>query len=234
MKTIGLLGGMSWESTNEYYRIMNETVRAELGGLHSMKCIIYSVDFAEIEALQHSGDWMKAGQILTGAAQGLQLAGADMLLICTNSMHILYQEIQSQLNIPVIHIADSTAEMMLGKGIHRVGLLGTRFTMQGDFYRGRLESKYGLEVLVPDESQQNELHRIIYQELCLGTILDQSRISVQKMIDDLKNKSAQGIILGCTEIGLLIKQKDSALPVFDTTQIHAKHAVRLALIMDDV
>jgi len=234
MKTIGLLGGMSWESTNEYYRIMNETIRIELGGLHSMKCIIYSVDFAEIEALQHSGDWMKAGQILTDAAQGLQLVGADMLLICTNSMHFLYQEIQSQLNIPVIHIADSTAEMMLGKGIHRVGLLGTRFTMQGDFYRGRLESKYGLEVLVPDESQQNELHRIIYQELCLGTILDQSRILVQKMIDDLKHKSAQGIILGCTEIGLLIKQKDSALPVFDTTQIHAKHAVRLALKMDDV
>ena len=234
MKTIGLLGGMSWESTLEYYRILNETVRIELGGLHSMKCLIHSVDFAEMESLQHSGDWNKAGQILSGAALGLQLAGADMILICTNTMHILYQEIQSQLKIPVIHIADSTAEMILRKAIHRVGLLGTRFTMQGDFYKGRLESKYGLEVLVPEVGQQDELHRMIYQELCLGTILDQSRITVQKMIEDLKQRGSQGIILGCTEIGLLIKQKDSILPVFDTTQIHAEHAVRLALSREDL
>jgi aspartate racemase len=234
MKTIGLLGGMSWESTMEYYRILNETVKIELGGLHSMKCLIHSVDFAEIESLQHSGDWNKAGQILCGAALGLQLAGADMILICTNSMHILYQEIQSQLKIPVIHIADATAEMILRKAIHRVGLLGTRFTMQGDFYKGRLESKYGLEVLVPEVGQQDELHRMIYQELCLGTILEQSRVTVQKMIEDLKQRGSQGIILGCTEIGLLIKQKDSILPVFDTTQIHAEHAVRLALSRDDL
>lgn len=228
MKTIGLLGGMSWESTIPYYRIINETVKVRLGGLHSAKIILHSVEFDEIEKCQASGDWEKSGQILGSAAQGLEAAGADLLLICTNTMHKVAPQIASMINIPIIHIADATADALEAQNIQKVGLLGTKYTMTQDFYKQRLIDR-GIEVLIPREEDIDPINTIIFQELCQGILKDASRTVYQTVIDDLKARGAQGVILGCTEIGLLIHPEDSSLPVFDTTVIHATRAAELAL-----
>jgi amino-acid racemase len=229
MKTIGLIGGMSWESSIEYYRIINEATRDELGGLHSAKSIMYSVEFAEVEALQHAGRWHEAARILIAAAQGLEKAGADFVLICTNTMHKLYDDVQRQIKIPMLHIADATAQVIQAGGLGRVGLLGTRFTMEEDFYKGRLIEKYGLEIIVPTAEEMTEVHRIIYEELCAGKIIAASRQTYIDIIKRVVGEGAEGVILGCTEIGLLVGPEDSSVPLFDTTAIHAKAAVRYAL-----
>lgn len=229
MKTIGLIGGMSWESSLEYYRIINEEVKRRLGGFHSAKCLMYSVDFAEIEELQHKGEWERAAWILSQAAISLEAGGADFLVLCTNTMHKVAPQIEAAVNIPLIHIADPTAERIKARGFRRIGLLGTRFTMEDDFYRGRLEKKHGLEVVVPDETDRQLVHQVIYYELCDGRLQEESRKKFRTVIEKLAAAGAQGVILGCTEIGLLIKQQDSPLPVFDTTVIHAEAAVDYAL-----
>ena len=228
MKTIGLIGGMSWESSSEYYRILNEEVKQRLGGLHSAKCILFSVDFEEIEICQRNGEWGKAAQILTDAARSLELAGADFIVICTNTMHKVANEIQSGIGIPLLHIADVTAQQVLLSGIKTIGLLGTRYTMEQDFYKSRLEAQ-GIKILVPNESDRVVVNTVIYDELCLGQILDESRARYKRIIQDLIERGASGIILGCTEIGLLVKAQDSTVPLFDTTLLHAKGAVNLAL-----
>ncbi len=229
MKTIGLLGGMSWESSQSYYQALNRGVKEKLGGLHSAKIVLVSVDFAEIETLQHQGNWDKTADILTLAAKQVEAAGADFLLICTNTMHKVAPQIEQALSIPLLHIADATAEALLAENIRTVGLLGTQFTMSQDFYKGRLQSKYGLDVLVPNEQQQQVVHDIIYQELCLGKIKNVSRNQYLEIIHDLSNRGAEGIILGCTEIALLVKQADTPSLLFDTTTIHAEKAVLDAL-----
>jgi aspartate racemase len=229
MKTIGLLGGMSWESTAVYYRLINEGVKAHLGGLHSAKLVLYSVDFQEIEELQHAADWDEAGKVLAKAAHFLQLAGADFLVICTNTMHKVAPAIEREINIPILHIADATAAVIKGLGIRTVGLLGTRFTMEQDFYTGRLREKHGLQVLIPDENERERVHQIIYNELCLGKVLNESRGKYCHIIRSLAQGGAEGIILGCTEIAMLIGQKDSPVPLFDTTRIHAQKAVDWAI-----
>jgi len=229
MKTIGLLGGMSWESSLEYYRIINETVKTRLGGFHSAKSLMASVDFAEIEALQHAGDWDTLTQIMVDAAQHLEKGGAGVLVICTNTMHWMADDIQASINIPLLHIADAAAGAIKARNIVVVGLLGTRFTMEGDFYRLRLKEKHGLRVLIPPEQERESVHRIIYEELVKGDIQDSSREVYQKVIKHLQESGAQGVILGCTEIPLLVKQSDVAIPVFDTTTIHAQAAVDWAL-----
>jgi aspartate racemase len=228
MRTLGLLGGMSWESTVPYYRRINECVRERLGGLHSARLVLYSVDFAEVEALQHRGEWDAAGRLLGDAAQALQRAGADGLVICTNTMHRVLAQIEPVLDIPVLHIADATAARIRTAGLARVGLLGTRFTMEQAFYRGRLE-RHGLEVLVPPAAQRETVHRVIYDELCQGRCLAESRAAFRAVIADLAAGGAQAVILGCTEIGLLVGAADSPVPLFDTTAIHAEHAVEWAL-----
>jgi aspartate racemase len=232
MKTIGLLGGMSWESTVTYYRLINEGVKQRLGGLHSAKLVLVSVDFAEIEQLQHSGDWQAAGAVLTEAAAGLQKAGADFMLICTNTMHKVAPQIQSNVSLPLLHIADATADQLLADGVSSVGLLGTRFTMEQDFYKQRLIER-GLTVVVPADVGRAEVNRIIYEELCLGQIREPSRQRYQGVIRDLQYAGADAVILGCTEIGLLVRQQDSPLPLYDTTEIHAKIAVQVALESDE-
>lgn len=229
MKTIGLLGGMSWESTAVYYRLINEGVKARLGGLHSAKLVLYSVDFQEIEELQHAADWDEAGKVLAKAAHFLQLAGADFLVICTNTMHKVAPAIEREINIPILHIADATAAVIKGLGIRTVGLLGTRFTMEQDFYTGRLRERHGLQVLIPDENERERVHQIIYNELCLGKVLNESRGKYCHIIRSLAQRGAEGIILGCTEIAMLIGQKDSPVPLFDTTRIHAQKAVDWAI-----
>lgn len=229
MKTIGLLGGMSWESSVEYYRLVNEQVKARLGGLHSARCVLYSVDFAEIERLQQQGDWDTAGELLAQVAAQLELAGAELLVVCTNTMHRVAGAIQERIAIPLLHIADPTAGAITRAGMHTVGLLGTRFTMEQDFYRGRLVDRYGLNVLVPDAPDRETVHRIIYEELCLGQIVLASRLAYQAVIGRLVAAGAEGIILGCTEISLLISDSDSPVPLFDTTRLHAMAAVDLAL-----
>ncbi|AZR43356.1 aspartate/glutamate racemase family protein [Marinobacter salarius] len=228
MKTIGLLGGMSWESTQTYYRLINEGVKSRLGGLHSAKLVLYSVDFAEIEALQHQGDWPATARILSGAALSLENAGADFLMIGTNTMHKVAPEIEEAINIPLLHIADATANVLAQDNIQRVGLLGTKFTMEQAFYRERLEAA-GIEVVTPDEPQRAEVHRVIYEELCRGEIQAASRKAYLDVINSLAEQGAQAVILGCTEIGLLIKQTDTAVPLYDTTAIHAAQAVNQAL-----
>ncbi|EDM47154.1 aspartate/glutamate racemase family protein [Marinobacter algicola] len=228
MKTIGLLGGMSWESTQTYYRLINEGVKSRLGGLHSAKLVLYSVDFAEIEALQHQGDWPATARILSSAALSLQNAGADFLMIGTNTMHKVAPEIELAVRIPLLHIADATANVLTEDGITRVGLLGTRFTMEQAFYRERLEAA-GIEVVTPDAAQRAEVHRVIYEELCQGKIQAASREAYLAVIDSLAEQGAQAVILGCTEIGLLIKQTDTSVPLYDTTAIHAAQAVDQAL-----
>ncbi len=224
-----MIGGMSWESSIEYYRIINETVRTQLGGLHSAKSMMVSVDFAEIEALQHQGRWNEAAKILIAAARSLESGGADFTIICTNTMHKLYDKIQQSVRIPLLHIADATAELVKAQGIQKIALLGTRFTMEENFYKGRLTEKYGLEVIIPVSEDMENIHRIIYDELCAGIIQLDSKQKYTDIIRRLVKAGAGGIILGCTEIGLLVKQADSPVPLFDTTEIHAKAAVKHAL-----
>ena len=229
MKTIGMIGGMSWESSLEYYRIVNEGIKTRLGGLHSAKCLMYSVDFAEVEALQHTGQWDAAGRMLVEAAEALQKGGADFIVICTNTMHISADMVQAAVPLPLLHIADATAERVQASGIRRIGLLGTRFTMEKDFYKGRLTDKFGLEVSIPDAPQREIIHRIIYEELVLGIIRPESRQQYLEIMADMVAKGAEGIILGCTEIGLLVSQAESAVPLFDTTRIHSEAAVEWAI-----
>lgn len=229
MKTIGLIGGLSWESSQEYYRIINESVAQRLGGVHSAACILYSVDFAEIEALQHQNRWEEAGNILGQIAQRIEQAGADILLICSNTMHLVAPAIQDRLSIPLLHIVDPTAQAIKEHGIRTVGLLGTRFTMEQAFYRGRLESDHELNVLIPTQAEREVVHEIIYQELVRGIINTESKRRYQEIIAGLIKQGAQGIILGCTEIMLLIQPDDVAVPTFDTTTLHALAAVNIAL-----
>ena len=228
MQTIGLLGGMSWESTVTYYQIINQAVKERLGGLHSARCILYSVEFDEIERCQSSGDWARSGEILAQAAQALERAGADFILICTNTMHKVYDQVQAAVSIPILHIADLTLAALRAQGIRRVALLGTAYTMEQDFYKRRL-TEGGLEVLIPGESDRREINRVIFQELCRGILSPDSRALFLRVLEDLRSAGAEGAILGCTEIGLLIGQGDTSLPLFDTTQIHAQAAAALAL-----
>lgn len=228
MKTIGLIGGMSWESTLTYYQLINEHVKAALGGLHSAKILLYSVDFAEIEACQASGDWDRSAVLLTAAAQSLERAGADFLLICTNTMHKVAGQIQARVGIPLLHIAQATARALIEQGIRRAALLGTKYTMTQDFYQQALRQA-GLEVLTPRGGDVDLVNRVIYDELCLGVCREESRRAYQDVICGLAAEGAQAVILGCTEIGLLIRPEDSPLPVFDTARIHAAEAARLAL-----
>jgi aspartate racemase len=229
MKTIGMIGGMSWESSIEYYRIINEKVKEKLGGLHSAKSVMYSVDFAEIETLQHAGRWEEATQDMIEAARHVEAGGSDFLIICTNTMHKMADEVEAAIGIPLLHIADATAEVIKSQGLTKIGLLGTKFTMEEDFYRGRLVEKHGLDVLIPDAEDRKIVHRVIYDELVLGEIKSESRKQYKQIIKKLIAAGAQGIILGCTEIGLLVKDEDSRVPLFDTTYIHAVSAVERAL-----
>lgn len=228
MKTIGLIGGMSWESTVTYYQIVNETVKRELGGLHSAKVLLYSVDFAEIEAYQAKGEWEASARVLSQAAVNLEKAGADFIVICTNTMHKVAPEIQREISIPVIHIAEATAEELKKNGITKVGLLGTKYTMTQEFYKSKL-TEAGIAVVIPEEEGITAVNDVIYKELCLGIISEQSKQKFLSVIEDLQRKGARGVILGCTEIGLLIGQEDTTLPVFDTTLIHATKAAMLAI-----
>ena len=229
MKTLGLLGGMSWESTVPYYRIINQRVRETLGGLHSAKLLLHSVDFAEIEALQRAGDWDRAGTQLADAARGLRLAGADAIVVCTNTMHLVAPAIEAAVDIPLLHIADATAQRIRAAGLTRVALLGTRFTMEQAFYRERIETA-GIDVLTPGAAQRACVHRVIYDELCLGRIVDASRDDYRAIIADLVARGAQGVILGCTEIGLLVAEGDATVGLFDTARIHAEAAADWALM----
>lgn len=228
MKTIGLIGGMSWESTIPYYKIINEEIKNRLGGLHSAKIILHSVEFDEIEKCQASGNWDKSASILGEAAQGLEKAGADFILICTNTMHKVAPQIASMVNIPIVHIADATIDELKKNHIQKVGLLGTKYTMKEDFYKQRLIDR-GIHVIVPEETDMDIVNHIIFHELCVGNIKEESQKKFQYIIENLKSKGADGIILGCTEIGLLIHQSDCTIPIFDTTRIHAKRAVDIAL-----
>ena len=229
MKTIGLIGGMSWESSIEYYRIINETAKAKLGGLHSAKSMMYSVDFAEIEILQHQGKWAEAAQTLIDAARNLENGGADFIVLCTNTMHKVAEDIQANVKIPLLHIADATAQLVKDSGIQKIGLLGTRFTMEEEFYKGRLSQKYGLSVIVPNAQEREIVHRVIYDELVVGKIQQHSKEQYIGIIEQMVSLGAEGVILGCTEIGLLVHQEDSRVPLFDTTRIHAEAAVEYAL-----
>ena len=228
MKTIGMLGGMSWESTSSYYKALNEGVKKSLGGLHSAEILMYSVDFDEIEKLQHQGNWDKTAEILSKAAMSIEAGGADFLLICTNTMHKVAPEIASNISIPILHIADSTGDKLKRDNINCVGLLGTQFTMEQDFYKGWLLDKYNIEVLVPDTEERKIVHNVIYSELCLGKIVESSRDEYLRIIGNLHAKGAEAIILGCTEIALLVQQQHTIVPLYDTTEIHAAEAVKLA------
>lgn len=229
MKTIGLLGGMSWESSLEYYRIINEEVKRRLGGLHSAQCLLWSFDFAEIEALQMAGDWDSAARKMVEAAQSLERGGADGIVICTNTMHKLAPQVQAAIKIPILHIADTTAAKICADGIQTIGLLGTRFTMEQDFYKGRLVDQFGLKVVTPKDADRKIIHDIIYDELCLGDVRDASRSEYLRIMDDLTARGAQGVILGCTEISLLIKPQHTSIRLYDTTLLHALAAVDWAL-----
>ncbi|MCZ8537130.1 aspartate/glutamate racemase family protein [Paenisporosarcina quisquiliarum] len=228
MKTIGLIGGMSWESTAKYYQLINQEVKKQLGGLHSAKCILYSVDFAETQRFQAEGEWEKAGRLLGDAALSLEKAGADFIIICTNTMHKVITHIEEKICIPVLHIADATANQIVKSEVRTIGLLGTKYTMEQDFYKSRIESN-GMKVLVPNSEDREEINRVIFEELCLGDIQQSSRESYQKVIQKLVDDGAEGIILGCTEIGLLVRPEDAEVPLFDTTVIHALEAVKKAL-----
>jgi aspartate racemase len=229
MKTIGIIGGMSWESTVPYYQTINRVVADRRGGLHSAKIVLISVDFFEIEQLQRKGDWETAGKILGQNALSAERAGADFLVLATNTLHIVAPAIERVVSIPLLHIADATARVITAAGLGCVGLLGTRYTMEHDFYRGRLESQYGLEVRIPEKENRDVVHKVIYEELCLGHVLDGSRAPVARVIDKLVAAGAQGVILGCTELGLLIRPSDSSVPLFDTTELHAVAAAEEAL-----
>jgi len=229
MKTIGLIGGMSWESSSEYYRIINETIKEKLGGLHSAKCILYSVDFEDIANLQHQGKWEELTKLMIDFAQKLERAGADLIVICTNTMHKMAEEIQNNINIPLLHIADVTAEKIIAKGLSKLGLLGTEFTIEEDFYKKRLKERYNLDVIIPSDIDRKIIDNIIYNELCLGVRKESSKEKFKEVIKKLISDGADGLILGCTEIPLLISQKDVEAPLFDTTTIHSKAAVEFAL-----
>jgi aspartate racemase len=229
LRLIGLIGGMSWESSLEYYRLLNEVVKERLGGLHSARCVLYSVDFAEVAELQRTGRWADAARLLIEAARSLEKAGASVVLLCTNTMHKVAASIQSAIRIPLLHIADATALRIQQAGFKRVGLLGTRFTMEDDFYRGRLDTHFHLEVVLPAPGDRDLIHRIIYEELCLGRIRDDSRTALRRIMKDLGSQGAEAIILGCTELGLLVGRQDAGPPVFDTTREHALQAIDYAL-----
>jgi len=229
MKTIGLIGGMSWESTAEYYRIINEAVKERLGGLHSAKIVMYSVEFAEVGRFQQEARWDEATDLMIDAAKRVERGGADFVLICTNTMHKMADDVAANINIPLLHIADATAEKIIPLGFNKVGLLGSTFTMEEHFYKGRLKGKYNLDVVIPNEAARQVIHNVIFKELCLGKIKDSSREQLKIIMKNLVANSAQGIILGCTELPLLIKQEDCSVPLFDTTAIHAKAAVDYAL-----
>jgi len=229
MKTIGLIGGMSWESTAEYYRIINEAVREKLGGSHSAKIVMYSVDFEEVRKWHREGNWVEATNLMIDAAQKVERGGADFVLICTNTMHKMAEDVAASINIPLLHIVDVTAEKIIPFGFKKLGLLGSTFTMEEDFYKGRLKEKYGLDVVVPGEAERELVDNVIFGELCLGEIKDSSRGQIKIIMKKLIDNGAQGIILGCTELPLLIKQRDCPVPLFDTTAIHAKAAVDYAL-----
>jgi aspartate racemase len=229
MLTIGMIGGMSWESSLEYYRIVNESVKKKLGGFHSAKCLLYSVDFEEVEKLQHLGDWGELTRLMMDAAKRLERAGADFVVICTNTMHKMAEEVEGVIGIPLLHIVDVTADAIRAEGNTRVGLLGTKFTMEQDFYKGRLKEKHGLEVLIPSEEERQIVHDILYSELCMGEIKDLSKDKFKNIIQNLVDQGAQGVILGCTEIPLIVDQEDYAIPVYDTTALHAEAAVEFAL-----
>ncbi|MBN1228001.1 MAG: aspartate/glutamate racemase family protein [Deltaproteobacteria bacterium] len=229
MKTIGLLGGMSWESSSIYYRWINEGIKRRLGGLHSAQIVLVSLDFQEIEDLQHTNKWSESGELLSRAARQVEAAGADFLLICTNTMHKVATQIEEAISIPLIHIADATAEEIKGKGIGTVGLLGTKFTMEQDFYAGRLNDKHGLHVITPSEEDREVVHQVIYKELVLGTIREDSRQKFITIMNKMSEQGAEGIIEGCTEIVMLVQQEHTAIPLFDTTAIHAQKAVEMAL-----
>jgi aspartate racemase len=229
MRTIGLIGGLSWESTQLYYQIINQTVRERLGGLHSAQCLLYSFDFAEIEALQAAGDWPGATARMIDAARSLQDGDADCLVICSNTMHRMAGEIEAAVDLPLLHIADATAEQIVAAGIERIALLGTRYTMEQDFYKGRLIERYGLDVLIPDTAGIQRVHDVIYDELVVGVVNEDSRRDYQRVIEQLAAQGAQGVILGCTEITLLIQPQHSPIPTFDTTALHAIAAVEWAL-----
>ena len=228
MKTAGLIGGMSWESTQTYYRLINQGVKQRLGGLHSARLVLYSVDFAEIEALQHQGDWAATARILSEAARSVEAAGAEFLVLCTNTMHKVAAEIEQSVNIPLLHIADATAGVLQADGVTCVGLLGTSFTMEQNCYRERLEAR-GIQVLVPDATQRERVHRVIYDELCRGEVRDESRAAYLEIVASLADSGAQGVILGCTEIGLLIQQSDTPVRLYDTAVIHVEQVVEAAL-----
>ena len=223
LKTIGLIGGMSWESTVTYYKIINEVIKEKLGGLHSAKCVLYSLDFQEIEECQANGNWQKSGEILGEAANNLEKAGADFIVICTNTMHKVVNQIKEKISIPILHIAEMTAEKILEKGLKNIALLGTKYTMEQDFYKSKLIEK-GINVIIPDKNDIEIINEVIYDELCLGTINSDSKKKFLEIVDKLRNKGAEGIILGCTEIGLLIKNEDTDVPLFDTAIIHAEQA----------
>ncbi|MFM7000000.1 MAG: aspartate/glutamate racemase family protein [Limnohabitans sp.] len=229
MKTLGLIGGMSWESTVPYYRLINEGVKARLGGLHSARLVLYSVDFAQVEVLQRAGDWAAAGDLLAQAARTLQTAGAQAIVLCTNTMHKVAPAIEAAVQLPLLHIADATADAIVAQGLKRVALLGTRFTMEQDFYKSRLSEQYGLDVMVPNPTERAAVHRIIYEELCLGQIRESSREVYRSIIRGLVEQGAQAIVLACTEIGLLVSAQDCTVPLFDSTVLHAQAAVDWAL-----
>ena len=228
MKTIGLIGGMSWESTVTYYKIINETVKEKLGRLHSAKCILYSVDFQEIEECQANGNWEKSGEILGEAAYNLEKAGVDFIVICTNTMHKVVNQVKEKISVPILHIAEMTAEKILEKGLKNIALLGTKYTMEQDFYKSKLIEK-GINVIIPDKNDIETINEVIYDELCLGTINFNSKKKFLEIVDKLRNKGAEGIILGCTEIGLLIKNEDTDVPLFDTAIIHAEQAAMYSI-----
>ncbi|MBN3526940.1 aspartate/glutamate racemase family protein [Paenibacillus apiarius] len=229
MKTIGLIGGMSWESSLLYYQIINQNIKARLGGHHSAKSLMYSLDFEEIKSLQQLGNWDDAAKMMIEAAQKLEAGGADCIVICTNTMHKMASEVEESASIPLLHIADATANEMVKDGIKKVALLGTAYTMEQNFYKGRLIDKFGLDIMVPNEAERRIVHEIIYQELCLGIINEESKQSYVKIINNLIQQGAEGVILGCTEIGLLISQHNCSIPVYDTTRLHAQCAVDFAL-----
>ncbi len=228
LKTIGLIGGMSWESTVTYYKIINEVIKEKLGGLHSAKCVLYSVDFQEIEECQANGNWEKSGEILGEAAYNLEKAGADFIVICTNTMHKVVDQIKEKISIPILHIAEMTAEKILEKGLENIALLGTKYTMEQDFYKSKLIEK-GINVIIPDKNDVEIINKVIYDELCLGTINSNSKKKFLEIVDKLRSKEAEGIILGCTEIGLLIKNTDTDVPLFDTAIIHAEQAAMYSI-----
>ena len=229
MKTIGLIGGMSWKSTVEYYRIINELINERLGAHHSAKMILYSLDFEEVAALQYNGEWDKAAEIIADAAKKVERAGADLILICTNTMHKIADQVQSRLQIPLIHIIDATAEAIKRMKVNKVGLLGTKFTMEEGFYKDRLKGRHGIEIVIPDPEDRERINEIIYNELCLGIIRESSRNLLKTVINKLTKKGVEGVILGCTELPLIIEKKDSPVPIIDTTRIHAEKAVEMAL-----